>query len=180
MVLVKLEWLGNPLQCCQLSRIIQETPDFGPYLPVSRLEYEISQIFTLLYTRLSDNKLLDVLHCLSYFTVNIERFLVNFGMVYFAIAMYAIMWNIANLWWSGQQVFFAQMTSYTMQYEVICHLFPINSQCLRTWGVDSPAFVICFCYPFWTWLCTVFNSIPITFNLLTSRNIVLIYSVTTC
>ena len=33
-------------QCCQLSRIIQETPDFGPYLPVSRLEYEISQIFT--------------------------------------------------------------------------------------------------------------------------------------
>ena len=26
-------------QCCQLSWIIQETPDFGPYLPVSRLEY---------------------------------------------------------------------------------------------------------------------------------------------
>ena len=29
----------------QLSRIIQETSDFGPYLPVSRLEYEISRIF---------------------------------------------------------------------------------------------------------------------------------------
>ena len=33
-------------QCCQLSRIIQETPDFGPYLPASRLEYEISRILT--------------------------------------------------------------------------------------------------------------------------------------
>ena len=28
-------------QCCQLSRIIRETPDFGPYLPVSRLESDI-------------------------------------------------------------------------------------------------------------------------------------------
>ena len=34
------------LQCCQFSRIIQETPEFGPYLLVSRLEYEISRIFT--------------------------------------------------------------------------------------------------------------------------------------
>ena len=31
-------------QCCQLSWIIRETPDSGPYLLVSRLEYEISQI----------------------------------------------------------------------------------------------------------------------------------------
>ena len=30
--------------CCQLSRIIQETPDFGPYPPVSRLESDISRI----------------------------------------------------------------------------------------------------------------------------------------
>ena len=28
--------------CCQLSRIIQETPDFGPYPPVSKLESDIS------------------------------------------------------------------------------------------------------------------------------------------
>ena len=31
-------------QCCQLSRIIKVTPDFGPYLPVSKLESDISQI----------------------------------------------------------------------------------------------------------------------------------------
>ena len=31
------------MQSCQLSQIIQETPDFGPYLPFSRWEYEISQ-----------------------------------------------------------------------------------------------------------------------------------------
>ena len=30
--------------CWQLSRIIQETPDFGPYPPVSRLESDISRI----------------------------------------------------------------------------------------------------------------------------------------
>ena len=30
------------MQCCHLSRIIQEPPDFGPYLPVSRLESDLS------------------------------------------------------------------------------------------------------------------------------------------
>ena len=34
----------QPKQCCQLSQIIRETPDFGPYLQVSRLEYKISRI----------------------------------------------------------------------------------------------------------------------------------------
>ena len=34
------------MQFCQLSRIIRETPDFEPYLPVSRLEAEISRIIT--------------------------------------------------------------------------------------------------------------------------------------
>ena len=33
-------------QCCQLCGIIRENPDFGPYLPVSRLEYEITRIFS--------------------------------------------------------------------------------------------------------------------------------------
>ena len=38
---------------------------------------------------------------------------------------------------TGQQVFFAQMMSYTVQYDIIYHPFPINSQYLKTWGVDS-------------------------------------------
>ena len=33
---------------------------------------------------------------------------------------------------------------------------------------------------FWTWFCTTFNSIPIILNLLTNRNIALIYWVTIC
>ena len=33
-------------QCCQLSRMIWETPDLGPYLPVSRLESDITRIIT--------------------------------------------------------------------------------------------------------------------------------------
>ena len=39
--LLKHEEIRPQKQCCQLSRIIRETPDFVPYLPVSRLEYEI-------------------------------------------------------------------------------------------------------------------------------------------
>ena len=34
----------DPQQGYQLSRIIEETPDLEPFLPVSRLESEISQI----------------------------------------------------------------------------------------------------------------------------------------
>ena len=33
-------------RCCQLSRIMRETPDFDPYLLVSRLESEIPRIIT--------------------------------------------------------------------------------------------------------------------------------------
>ena len=36
--------LSYEMQCCQLSRIIRETPDFGLYLPVFRLESDISRI----------------------------------------------------------------------------------------------------------------------------------------
>ena len=35
----------------------------------------------------------------------------------------------------------------------------------------------CFRWPFWTWQCTTFYSIPIILNLLTNRNIAWIYSV---
>ena len=35
------------MQCCQLSRMIRETPDFRPYLPASRLKYEISRIIAI-------------------------------------------------------------------------------------------------------------------------------------
>ena len=71
------------LQGCQLSRIIRETPDFEPFLPVSRLEAEISrkiaEVCSFLYNRLSDNEI-SKLRCFSHFIVNIERFLTNSGM----------------------------------------------------------------------------------------------------
>ena len=40
------------------------------------------------------------------------------------------------------------------------------------------SFVKCFCYLFWTWPCTTFNSIPSISDLLTRTNIALIDSVT--
>ena len=73
------------MQCCQLSWIIWARPDFGPYLPVSRLEFEISWIiFKVCHFFISvDNfltvfKISTILRCLSYFNVNIKHFLVNF------------------------------------------------------------------------------------------------------
>ena len=36
-------------QCCQLSRIMRETADFEPFLPVSRFESEISWIIAEVY-----------------------------------------------------------------------------------------------------------------------------------
>ena len=41
--------------------------------------------------------------------------------------------------WS-EQVFFAQMMSCEVPYDIIYHPFPFNSQYLKTWGVNSPAF----------------------------------------
>ena len=38
------------------------------------------------------------------------------------------------------RVFYAQMTSCALHYDVIYHPSPINSHYLNTWGVDSPAF----------------------------------------
>ena len=38
----------------------------------------------------------------------------------------------------SERVSFAQMTSHAMLYDVIYHPFPINSQYLKMWGVDSP------------------------------------------
>ena len=61
-------------QCCQLFQIFWETPDFGPYLPVSMLEYEIPPHNRRILPFLVESTFR---RCLSYFyTVNIERFLV--------------------------------------------------------------------------------------------------------
>ena len=72
------------VQGCQLSRIIRETPDFKLFLPVSRLESEISRIIaevcSFLYIRPSDNEISNILRCLSYFSVNNERFHTHSGM----------------------------------------------------------------------------------------------------
>ena len=41
----------------------------------------------------------------------------------------------------NQQAFWAQMTSFVVPYEDIYHSFPVNSQYLMTWVVDSPVSV---------------------------------------
>ena len=72
----------------------------------------------------------------------------------YAIVIEAIMWlvgskpirsNVTIPTTSFLRVFFffSQMTSCAMHYDVIYRPFPINSQYLKTWGVDSPALVTC-------------------------------------
>ena len=62
-------------------------------------------------------------------------------MVYNAIAMYQEIRNNVKhrifVTIGGQRVFFEQMTSYTIRYEVIYYPFPINSQYLKTWGLTA-------------------------------------------
>ena len=84
---VCIKW--NPLKiallaasCCQLSQITRKTPDFGPYLPVSRLESDISWIIAKVAAsgRLDFPTVTFQMFCVVWATVNMERFLINFGM----------------------------------------------------------------------------------------------------
>ena len=61
--------LNTNEQCCQLSRIIQETPEFGPYL----LENRPSLPFLQKTQLFDNNEISNILHCLSYFSVNIKH-----------------------------------------------------------------------------------------------------------
>ena len=42
----------------------------------------------------------------------------------------------------NQQAFLAQMMSFVLRNDVINHSFPINSQYLMMWRIDSPVFRI--------------------------------------
>ena len=70
-------------QCYQLSRIIRETPDFGRYLPVNRLESDISRIMAkvALSCKLDfPTTKIQIFAVFDLYTVNMERFLINSGM----------------------------------------------------------------------------------------------------
>ena len=73
---------GKEDQCCQLSQIIQETPDFVPYLPVSRLESDISWIIAevAISCRLNFSTIKFQIFRVVWVTINMERFSINSGM----------------------------------------------------------------------------------------------------
>ena len=130
-------------QGCQLSLIIRETPNFGPYLPVSRSESVISGIITkvAISCRLDflTSEISTILHCLSYCYHGTFP-----NKFWCATVLEAIMWLNLNclcaiyVCWN-QRAFLAQMTSFVVLYDVIYHFFSINSQYLMTWGFDSSA-----------------------------------------
>ena len=66
---------NNNEQCCQLSRLVQQTPDIGLYLTDNRPSWPFLQ-----KNQLSNNEISNILHCLSSFPVNIEHFLIHSDM----------------------------------------------------------------------------------------------------
>jgi len=145
-------------QCCQLYRVVRETPD---YLPVSRLESEISWIIAkvchFLKTHFPTRKF-------QIFCIVWDNLLLTSTFPHkrrYAIVILAIMWLVGSkrirsnvtmptTFFSRalclrkfatigvNVVFFAQMTSCAVRYHVVYHSFRINSEHLRTWRVDSP------------------------------------------
>ena len=106
---------GSPAlyqQCCQFSQIIWETPDFGPYLPVSRLESDISWISTKL-----------AISCRLH-----QKFPHKF-----------LMWTVYVLYTSIRiNEHFGHKYRHFSCGDIVYHSFPVNSQYIMTWGVDSP------------------------------------------
>ena len=103
--------------------------DFEPFLAVSRLESEISQIITEVchfsLIQLSDKEISDILHCLSYFTVNIERFSTNSGIpIMLLVGSKPIRSNVTISTTSFLRIFISQMVSCFMHYDIIYHPFP--------------------------------------------------------
>ena len=76
-----LIWWYNQ-QCCQLSQIIRETPEFGLYFLVSRLESDISQIIAkvAISHRLDFLTIKFQIFCFVWASVNMAGFLINSGM----------------------------------------------------------------------------------------------------
>ena len=128
------------------------------------ISWIIAAVYHFLQTGLTDNEILNILHCLIYFTVRIECFfIINSGMPLTQAIMqlvgskqirsngrmlqcqqhlfhaFCIITNILDD--PKQQVFFAPMTSCAVHYVVIYYPIAINFQYLKTWGagVDNPA-----------------------------------------
>ena len=87
------------IQYCQLSWIIRESPDFGPYLPVSRLESDISRIIAkvAISCRLDFPTIKFQIFCIVWATVNMEHFHINSGMPLY-VYVYVLYESIRILW----------------------------------------------------------------------------------
>ena len=71
-----------------------------------------------------------------------------------------------------------KLTSFCCAFSAIVNTSQIY--CFLLWNPLYFFVIICYCWLFWTWPWTMFNSIPIILNLLTNRNIALFFSGTIC
>ena len=129
------------MQCCQLSWIIGETPDFGP-------------LASGLQTRewnLPDNhhKVCHFFSKLDFLTIKFQLFCVVWVILILTLNIssstpvfhcYVIIWLVFGHFVSSQIGWQSESMSIFCTYDVIYHPFPINSRYLKTQGVDSPAY----------------------------------------
>ena len=126
----------DPIQCCQLSWIIWETPGFGPYLLVSRLEYEIFWIIAERLPFLVDSTfrqwnfkyfaLFELLFLMLTLNVSSQTLVCYFNIRFFSNVLRHRKYSRQ----SESKSVFAQMTSCAVRSHVIHHPFHVNSQYL--------------------------------------------------
>ena len=117
--------------------IIRETPDCGPYLPVSRLTYQelnfsyfaLSMVFKFFIFLSNISSLTPVCHCYiiiirSNVTIPTTSFL-------------CIFLSVTNSWQLELTSIFCSSDIMCHAYNIVYHLFPINSQYFKTWGLTA-------------------------------------------
>ena len=105
----------------ETSRIITEVCHF-----FSRIDFLKFQLFCVVYAMLmltlNVSSLTPVCHC---------------NIIIWLVFVHFVSSQIHDN--RRQQIFFAQMMSWSLHCDVMYHSLPVNSQYLKTWGVDSPA-----------------------------------------
>ena len=127
-----------------LSTLLDNPGDssiIGLYLLVSRLESDISLVIAKIAISCTLNFPTIKFHIFCVVWATVGTFPHKF---WYATVISAIMSLNMNCLWAtyvdrNQRAFLAQMTSFVVWYDFIYHSFPISSQYLMMWGVDSPA-----------------------------------------
>ena len=107
----------------EIPRIITEVCHFFSRLDFLTIKFQLfCVVYAMLMLTSNVSSLTPVCHC---------------NIIIWLVFTHFVSSQIHDNW--RQQVFFAQMMSWTLRYDVIDHPFPVNSQYLKMCGIHSPA-----------------------------------------